>query len=415
MEHEHIYSIIVAAGKGTRMGLDIPKQLMPYEGDTVLGTTIRRFAMSGLVLGIIVVSPQDGSLDDVYEAMAEKISRECGCAAKITVTRGGAERGDSVKAGLAAVRDLSSSEGADPSDVLVLIHDAARPGVTEDIIARNIRAMQNCRAVTTAIPSIDSIRFIPIQNYENKAIIQSFSLKESITYPIMNSNVVERERVYCVQTPQTFRLQDIMAAYDKADADGYRGTDDASIAEYAGMDVAIVMGDPANSKITYQEDISMTTRVGTGYDVHRLVPGRDLILCGTPVPYERGLLGHSDADVATHALMDALLGAAGLGDIGRHFPDNDDKYKGADSLGLLAEVKKMLGDARINNVDITIIAQAPKLSPYNKQMQSNISRTLGIPESSVNIKATTEEGLGFTGSGEGIAAIATCAIEGRFI
>lgn len=158
----------------------------------------------------------------------------------------------------------------------------------------------------------------------------------------------------------------------------------------------------------------MTTRVGTGYDVHRLVPDRELIICGTPVPCELGLLGHSDADVATHALMDALLGAAGLGDIGRHFPDNDDKYKGANSLELLAQVKEMLGDVTINNVDITIIAQEPKLAPYNEQMKNNIANTLGIPLSRVNIKATTEEGLGFTGNREGIAAIATCAIEGRF-
>lgn len=159
----------------------------------------------------------------------------------------------------------------------------------------------------------------------------------------------------------------------------------------------------------------MTTRVGTGYDVHRLVPDRELIICGTPVPCELGLLGHSDADVATHALMDALLGAAGLGDIGRHFPDTDDTYKGANSLELLAKVKKMLGeDVTINNVDITIIAQAPKLAPYNEQMRNNIANTLSIPLSRVNIKATTEEGLGFTGNREGIAAIATCAIEGRF-
>ena len=161
----------------------------------------------------------------------------------------------------------------------------------------------------------------------------------------------------------------------------------------------------------------MTTRVGTGYDVHRLVPGRALILCGTPVPYDRGLLGHSDADVATHALMDALLGAAGLGDIGRHFPDSDDTYKDADSLVLLGEVRRMLEDAgmtSINNVDVTIIAQAPRLAAYNDQMKNNIARILGIPETAVNIKATTEEGLGFTGRGEGIAAIATCAIEGRF-
>ena len=158
----------------------------------------------------------------------------------------------------------------------------------------------------------------------------------------------------------------------------------------------------------------MTTRVGTGYDVHRLVPDRDLIICGTPVPYELGLLGHSDADVATHALMDALLGAAGMGDIGRHFPDNDDTYKGANSLELLARVKEMLGDVTINNVDITIIAQAPRLAPYNEQMRLNIANTLSIPLSRVNIKATTEEGLGFTGNREGIAAFASCAIEGRF-
>lgn len=159
----------------------------------------------------------------------------------------------------------------------------------------------------------------------------------------------------------------------------------------------------------------MTTRVGNGYDVHRLVPDRDLIICGTPVPCELGLLGHSDADVATHALMDALLGAAGLGDIGRHFPDNDDTYKDACSLDLLARVRGMLGeDVTINNVDITIIAQAPKLAPYNSQMRENIANTLSIPLSRVNIKATTEEGLGFTGNKEGIAAFASCAIEGRF-
>ena len=164
----------------------------------------------------------------------------------------------------------------------------------------------------------------------------------------------------------------------------------------------------------------MSVRVGNGYDVHKLVPERALILCGTPVPYEKGLLGHSDADVAAHALMDALLGAAGLGDIGRHFPDSDEKYRGADSMKLLEEVRDMLGSASedgkvvINNADITIIAQAPKLSPYNQQMKKNIADTLEIPESRVNIKATTEEGLGFTGRGEGIAAIATCSIEGRF-
>ncbi len=156
----------------------------------------------------------------------------------------------------------------------------------------------------------------------------------------------------------------------------------------------------------------MTTRVGFGYDVHRLVPGRDLVLCGTPVPYELGLLGHSDADVATHALMDALLGAAGLGDIGRHFPDSEEEYRGANSLGLLAKVRDLIGEGvTINNVDITIVAEAPKLAPYNREMTDNIANTLGIPASAVNIKATTEEGLGFTGRKEGMAAMAVCSIE----
>ena len=163
-----------------------------------------------------------------------------------------------------------------------------------------------------------------------------------------------------------------------------------------------------------REDLQMTTRVGSGYDVHRLVPGRPLILLGTPIPAKLGLDGHSDADVAAHALMDALLGAAALGDIGRHFPDTDDKYKGADSMQLMAEVKEMLGSARVVNVDVTIIAQAPKLAPYMDQMRANVSKTLGIPESAVNVKATTEEGLGFTGRGEGIAAMAVCTIEGSY-
>ncbi len=409
--NEKIYAIIVAAGKGSRMGSAVPKQLLPYEGTTVLETAIKKFASHSRIDSIIVVSPEDGTLDTTYREIADNAAKAAGdvrgSSCNITITRGGAERGDSVFAGLMAAADDSIKQDVDSDDVIVLIHDAARPGVTEDIILRNIDSvLKNECGVVTAIPSVDSIRILNDKSPE--------ALKEQIEYPIMNSTVADRKTVYCVQTPQTFRLSDIMGAYEFAKWDGFTGTDDASVTEHAGLEIAIVEGSPANRKLTFQEDISMTTRVGTGYDVHRLVPERDLILCGTPVPYEKGLLGHSDADVATHAIMDALLGAAGLGDIGRHFPDNDDKYKGADSLKLLKEVKKMLGDVTINNIDVTIIAQAPKLAPYNKQMTLNISKTLEIPESAVNIKATTEEGLGFTGRGEGIAAIATCAIEGRF-
>lgn len=406
------YAVIVAAGKGRRMGIDMPKQLLPFGTSTILGTSAYRFASHKDMDGIIIVAPSDGSLDEIYKEIAaeceERSGREAGF---VSIVRGGAERGDSVKEGLKRVSEISASAGTDPEQVIVLIHDAVRPGISADIISRNIEALESCRAVCTAMPASDSIRMI---NIEKSGYDGALPLKEAMTYPIMNTDVVRRDLVFRAQTPQSFRLSDINAAYAEADRNGYASTDDASIADYAGFRVALVEGSAANNKITHLEDIHMGTRVGTGYDVHRLVPGRDLILCGTPIPNKLGLDGHSDADVATHALMDALLGAAGLGDIGRHFPDTDDRYKGADSMKLLAEVRRMLGEVKINNADITIIAQAPKLAPYIEQMTLNVSKVLGIPESAVNVKATTEEGLGFTGRGEGIAAMAAVSIEGSF-
>ena len=389
MSNYKIYAIIVSAGKGRRMGSPIPKQLLRYGNSTVLEKTLETFASHPAIDEIILVSPQDGSLDDIYDEILKRI-----CHKPYSIVRGGKERGDSVQSAL----DYLEGIGADEESI-VMIHDSARPGVSAEIIDRNIKAMELCDAVVSCVPSVDSIR-----------MIDGESLKKDSVYPIMESKVVERRLVYAVQTPQTFRLGAISSAYKTAKTAGYTGTDDASIADFAGMKVAIVEGSPENFKITTAKDIPMTTRVGTGYDVHRLVPERDLILCGTPVPNDKGLLGHSDADVATHALMDALLGAAGKGDIGIHFPDSDDKYKDANSLKLLAEVKSIIGDYAINNVDITIICQRPKLAPYMDSMRTNISETLGIPKTCVNVKATTTEGLGFTGEGEGISAIASCAI-----
>ncbi len=390
MSNYKIYAIIVSAGKGRRMGSPIPKQLLRYGNSTVLEKTLETFVSHPAIDEIILVSPQDGSLDDIYDEILKRI-----CHKPYSIVRGGKERGDSVQSAL----DYLEGIGADEESI-VMIHDSARPGVSAEIIDRNLEAMELSSAVVSCIPSVDSIR-----------MIDGESLKKDTAYPIMESKVVERRLVYAVQTPQTFRLGAISSAYKTAKTAGYTGTDDASIADFAGMKVAIVEGSPENFKITTAKDIPMTTRVGTGYDVHRLVPERDLILCGTPVPNDKGLLGHSDADVATHALMDALLGAAGKGDIGIHFPDSDDKYKDANSLKLLAEVKSIIGDYAINNVDITIICQKPKLAPYMDSMRTNISETLGIPKTCVNVKATTTEGLGFTGEGEGISAIASCAIS----
>ena len=351
-----ICAVIVAAGQGTRMGTDVPKQLFPFGGSTVLGTAIKAFTSLDYIDKVYVVSPQDGSLDETYEgitAECEKITgRKPG---SIAIVNGGVTRADSVREGIKAASRDAKAAGIDEDDAIVLIHDAARPGISEEIIKRNIDNMKRCRAVCTALPSSDSTRMI---NIEKTEYVTELALKESITYPIMNTNVVRRELIYRTQTPQTFRLSDILKAHERAVHDGYSATDDAMVAEYAGINVALVEGSTANYKITTREDIQMTCKTGIGYDVHRLVPGRPLILCGTPIPSKLGLDGHSDADVAVHALMDALLGAAGLGDIGRHFPDTDEKYKGADSMKLLAEVKCMLGSARIVNVDVVIIAHA---------------------------------------------------------
>lgn len=410
-EYKRIYSIIVAAGKGLRVGGPMPKQLINVGGISVLERTLRVFASNSKIDAICLVSPQDGSLDREYLEIIEKVEESFG--KRIILERGGAERGDSVVEGLKVVRkdscemqfDCPSSKAASasPAEVMVLIHDAARPGITNDVIDRNIDAMSTCDAVVTAVPCTDSVR-----------IIDNSILKQEPLYPIIKSSVIERNYVYNVQTPQTFCLSDILEAYRKADKEGYIGTDDASVAAFAGVEVCIVEGSYSNNKITTIKDVPMTTRVGTGYDVHKLVPDRALILCGTPVPNKLGLQGHSDADVATHAIMDALLGAAGMRDIGYHFPDNNDEYKDADSIGLLKKVKGIIGDCQINNIDVTIICESPKLSPYNEEMRHNVATALGIPDSAVNVKATTTEGLGFPGRGEGIAAIATCSIEGRF-
>lgn len=206
-------------------------------------------------------------------------------------------------------------------------------------------------------------------------------------------------------------------AYEEGEANGFFGTDDASYVEQLGIRVSITQGDYGNIKITTKEDLpeqeSLETRVGSGYDVHRLVEGRDLILGGVNIPYNKGLLGHSDADVLLHALMDALLGAASLGDIGEHFPDTEEAYKGISSLELLDRVAERLKEEgfSVGNIDATIMAQKPKLAPYKEKMKNNIAEALGIPLGSINLKATTTEKLGFVGREEGIAAEAVCIIK----
>jgi len=416
-------ALIAAAGKGTRMGAEIPKQLMNYKGTTVIERTASVFAAHEEIDAIFLLIPQDREYDETFFQIADRLGHLHN--KPVRCLYGGNSRGESVYNGLQAIkRYLGSSQdidqladdivvpkpqGADSREAVILIHDAARAEITTEVIDRNISAMKSNEAACTVVPSIDSLRMT------EKSASEFFDdLSSHNDYLIINSKSIDRDRVVAVQTPQCFKLSSLMAAYDKARCDGYVGTDDASIAEYFGLDIALVEGDYANTKITTGKDIPMGIRVGTGYDVHRLAEGHRLILCGVPLPSDKGLVGHSDADVATHALMDALLGAACLGDIGKHFPDTDESYKGADSVALLREVKKKLGDVRIGNVDITIIAERPKLAPYIYDMRENIAEALEMPIGAVNVKATTTEKLGFTGREEGIAAQAVCTIEGRF-
>ena len=226
------------------------------------------------------------------------------------------------------------------------------------------------------------------------------------------SQGVDRSEYCSVQTPQGFRKADLMEAHDKALREGIQATDDAMLVELAGFPVEVVDGDYQNIKITTREDLPIENRTGIGFDVHALTEGRRLILGGVDIPFERGLDGHSDADVLVHALMDALLGAAALGDIGCHFPDTDDAYKGISSMLLLQKVRDLLSENffSIANVDMTIMAQRPRIGPHIEAMRENIAEVLGIGKSRINIKATTTERLGFVGREEGIAAEAICSI-----
>ena len=373
-----VTAVIVAAGRGTRFGGDLPKQFLKIENRTVLEMAIEPFQSHPMVDALIVASSEE---------YVELCSRICERFDKMNaVVIGGEQRQDSVRACLDR-----TDEG------LVLIHDGARPFVTAQVIDRVIEEAYNQGACVPCVPVKDTVR-----QTENVKCTSSVTL--------------ERSSLFCVQTPQGFDTELIRRAYIKAEEDGFIGTDDGVLAERLGAGVAIAEGDYANIKITTREDLPrMETgdiRIGSGYDVHQLTEGRKLVLGGVEIPFERGLLGHSDADVLLHALMDALLGAAALGDIGKHFPDTDEKYRGISSIRLLEKVKSLISDAgyTVGNTDITVIAQKPKIAAYRPAMRKNIADTLGIGIERVNVKGTTTENLGFVGRCEGIACEAVCVL-----
>ncbi len=382
---EKVTVIMAAAGSGSRMGGGRPKQFLPLDGRTVLEAAIAPFAACDAVDDILVLAHPD------FVAETKTL---CGDIPKVREVLSGSRQ--SRQASVA--RAVSALEG----DGLVLVHDAARPFVTEAIILRVLEATRRTGAAVPAAPVKDTVRRLT-----------PAAGAPGAPRAAVSSQTLPRGSLYAVQTPQGFRCQLLREAYAAAERDGVTATDDAFLVERLGRPVEMVAGSYANIKITTKEDLPVEARVGTGFDVHRLVEGRPLILGGIEVPFDRGLLGHSDADVLTHALMDAMLGAAGLGDIGRHFPDMDPRYEGISSLRLLEMTAKKIEAAgyALGNADVTVIAQAPRLSPYIEAMEEALADALRVRRTCIHIKATTTEGLGYTGHGEGIAAEAVCLLK----
>ena len=376
-----IAAIIVAAGRGTRAGGDIPKQWQRIAGRTVLDWTLDRFRTHPLITKIcLVVHPED----------IERAAHIGG----VTIALGGATRNASVRNGLEALY-------ADPPQ-LVLIHDVARPCCSHNVIDAVIDALGSASGAAPALAVTDAL-----WRGENSAVIG--------THP--------RDGLFRAQTPQGFDFSKILDAHRAHVGDA---ADDVAVARAAGLGVAIVLGDENNLKITTPEDFrraenillnmtkgpQMDVRLGNGYDVHRFGDGDHVMICGVKIAHSRALQGHSDADVAMHAITDALYGALSQGDIGRHFPPSNPQWKGAASeifLKHAADLIKSMGYS-IGNIDCTIVCEYPKIGPHAAAMQSELARIIGIDPTRISVKATTSERLGFTGREEGIAALATATV-----
>jgi 2-C-methyl-D-erythritol 4-phosphate cytidylyltransferase/2-C-methyl-D-erythritol 2,4-cyclodiphosphate synthase len=371
-----IAAILVAAGTGTRFGTEIPKQFL-----TIAGKPVIRHAAEALAEHVSLVQPV-GEAAPIEAALR-------GLPNCLSTIAGGATRQDSVRAGLEAL--------APHEPEIVLVHDAARPVIPPGTIPALLAALRESPGAIPAAPVADTLKRV---------------MRGVIT------ETVPRAGLFRAQTPQAFRFADLLAAHRS----GLTGaTDDASLLETAGLSVEVVPGSDDNIKLTYPEDLirlerimaaPLTPRVGTGFDVHVLQAGRPLFLCGVQVPHDKGLAGHSDADVGIHALCDAIYGALAEGDIGRHFPPSEATWKDADSARFLSHAAARVAarGGRLANADVTLICERPKITPHAPAMIARLAALLGVDPGRVSVKATTTEHLGFTGRGEGIAAQAVVSI-----
>jgi 2-C-methyl-D-erythritol 4-phosphate cytidylyltransferase / 2-C-methyl-D-erythritol 2,4-cyclodiphosphate synthase len=408
-----VSAIIAAGGRGRRLAAaGVPKQLLEIGGRSLLQRSVEAFLDCDRVHEIVVVVPSK---------LAEAPPPYLGGAAKpLRVVVGGERRQDSVANGFAAVSDHAD---------LIVVHDAARPFVTEALIVATIDAACESGAAIAALSARDTVK---LARTDAEASRKGDRSPEGARWV---SRTLARELVFLAQTPQAFRrevLRDAIAMGQR----GANATDEAALAELAGHFVRLVEGDPRNIKITTAEDLalargglmeeasahragespaglSLAMRIGAGYDLHRLVPGRPLLLGGVTLPFPLGLAGHSDADVLSHAVIDAILGAAGAGDIGRHFPDTDERWKGASSLDLLRRATAVVRKAgfEVENVDAVVIAEQPRLVPFLPAITGRLAEALGIEEARVSVKGKTNEGVGEIGRGEAIAVHAVALLR----
>ena len=386
----NVAAVIVAAGRGTRASGDLPKQFRQIGGEILLSRTLFMFLEHRNVGPVQpVIHPEDVAL---YQDVTSGISD----ARLLTPAFGGATRQASVRAGLEAL-------AARKPDI-VLIHDAARPFASGELLSRAIQAAAQSGAAIPALPVTDTVKSIDALGYVDKTL--------------------DRASLRLVQTPQAFSFDKLLAAHRRAQAAGREDfTDDAALAEWAGMKVAVFAGESSNIKITNAEDFARSeamqfqalgdVRTGTGIDVHAFGPGDHVTLGGIRIPHSHALVGHSDADVGLHALVDAILGALADGDIGSHFPPSDPQWRGASSDRFLSFAVERVAarGGRIAHLDLTIVCETPKIGPHRDEIRARIAKLASIGIGRVAVKATTSEKLGFTGRGEGIAAYATATVR----
>ncbi len=390
-------ALIVAAGRGRRLGGDLPKQYQPLGQKSLLFHTVSAFTRHPDVTAVrVVINPADRAL---YEASLESL--DVNANKLLQPTLGGDERQDSVRLGLESLDELAPLK--------VLIHDGARPFATQALISRVIAALDTHAGAIAALPVTDTVKRQKTPN-QTPALIDS---------------TLTRDGLWQAQTPQGFRFADIIAAHRQAA--GNQMTDDAAVAEAAGLDVALIEGSSDNFKITQATDFMRgekllnsrlnDVRVGQGFDVHQFGPApkpdHHIMLCGLELAHDQAVIGHSDADVGLHAITDAILGALGSGDIGTYFPPTDPQWKGASSDRFLKHAADLVAKAGgfISHVDVTIICERPKVGPHRAAMTARIAEILALPTSRVSVKATTTEQLGFTGRREGIAAQAIATLR----